>query len=164
MEYLKIAEIKATRGLKGEVKIKSLTNMQNNRFKIGNKLFVIENGIYKPLVIVDYRVIKDIDILTFKGYDEINKIEKYVGSDLFIENVKPENLEDNEYLIEDIVGLKVYQNHVLKGYVKDVTTFPQGDYLEVETEEGLKLVPFRSEFVLSQTDEEITIIEMEGLL
>lgn len=164
MEYLKIAEIKATRGLKGEVKIKSLTNMQNNRFKIGNKLFIIENGVYKPLVIVDYRVIKDIDILTFKGYDEINKIEKYVGSDLFIENVKPENLEDNEYLIEDIVGLKVYQNHVLKGYVKDVTTFPQGDYLEVETEEGLKLVPFRSEFVLSQTDEEITIIEMEGLL
>ncbi len=164
MEYLKIAEIKATRGLKGEVKIKSLTNMQNNRFKIGNKLFVIENGVYKPMVIVGYRVIKDIDILTFQGYDEINKIEKYVGSDLFIENVKPENLEDNEYLIEEIIGLKVYQNRVLKGYVKDVVTFPQGDYLEVETEDGLKLVPFRSEFVLKQNDEEITIIEMEGLL
>lgn len=164
MEYLKIAEIKATRGLKGEVKIKSLTNMQNNRFKIGNELFVIENGVYKPMIIVGYRVIKDIDILTFKGYDEINKIEKYVGSDLFIENVKPEDLEDNEYLIEDIVGLKVFQNHILKGYVKDVVTFPQGDYLEVETEDGLKLVPFRNEFILKQTDEEITIIEMEGLL
>lgn len=164
MEYLKIAEIKATRGLKGEVKIKSLTNMQNNRFKIGNELFVIENGVYKSMIIVDYRVIKDIDILTFKGYDEINKIEKYVGSDLFIENVKPEDLEDNEYLIEDIVGLKVFQNHILKGYVKDVVTFPQGDYLEIETEDGLKLVPFRNEFVLKQTDEEITIIEMEGLL
>lgn len=164
MEYLKIAEIKATRGLKGEVKIKSLTNMQNNRFKIGNELFVIENGVYKPMIIVGYRVIKDIDILTFKGYDEINKIEKYVGSDLFIENVKPEDLEDNEYLIEDIVGLKVFQNHILKGYVKDVVTFLQGDYLEVETEDGLKLVPFRNEFILKQTDEEITIIEMEGLL
>jgi 16S rRNA processing protein RimM len=164
MEYLKIAEIKVTRGLKGEVKIKSLTNMQNNRFKIGNELFVIENGVYKSMIIVDYRVIKDIDILTFKGYDEINKIEKYVGSDLFIENVKPEDLEDNEYLIEDIVGLKVFQNHILKGYVKDVVTFPQGDYLEIETEDGLKLVPFRNEFVLKQTDEEITIIEMEGLL
>ncbi|MDD3713003.1 MAG: ribosome maturation factor RimM [Candidatus Izemoplasmatales bacterium] len=164
MEYLKIAEIKATRGLKGEVKIKSMTNMQNSRFKIGNKLFVIENGGYKPLVIVDYRVIKDIDVLTFKGYDDINKIEKFIGSDLFIENVKPDNLEDNEYLIEDIVGLKVYQNHVLKGYVKDVVTYPQGDYLEVETEYGSKLVPFRNEFILNQTDEEITIIEMEGLL
>lgn len=164
MEYLKIAEIKAARGLKGEVKIKSLTNMQNNRFKIGNELFVIENGVYKPMIIVGYRVIKDIDILTFKGYDEINKIEKYVGSDLFIENVKPEDLEDNEYLIEDIIGLKVFQNHILKGYVKDVVTFPQGDYLEVETEDGLKLVPFRNEFILKQTDEEITIIEMEGLL
>ncbi len=164
MEYLKIAEIKATRGLKGEVKIKSLTNMQNNRFKIGNELFVIENGVYKPMIIVDYRVIKDIDILTFKGYDEINKIEKHVGSDLFIENIKPEDLEDNEYLIEDIVGLKVFQNHILKGYVKDVVTFPQGDYLEIETEDGLKLVPFRNEFILKQTDEEITIIEMEGLL
>ena len=164
MEYLKIAEIKATRGLKGEVKIKSLTNMQNNRFKIGNELFVIENGVYKPMIIVGYRVIKDIDILTFKGYDEINKIEKYVGSDLFIENVKPEDLEDNEYLIEDIIGLKVFQNHIHKGYVKDVVTFPQGDYLEIETEDGLKLVPFRNEFILKQTDEEITIIEMEGLL
>ncbi|MGD9760903.1 MAG: ribosome maturation factor RimM [Candidatus Izemoplasmatales bacterium] len=164
MEYFKIGEIAAMRGLKGEFKIKSLTNMQRERFKVGNKLFILENNIYKQLIISSYRVINENDYLSFEGYDDINKIEKYRGFDLFIEANQTVELADNEFFIEDLVGLKVYQSNVLKGIVKDIISYPQGDYLEIETVDGDRLIPFRDEFIESQDKEKIIIIEMEGLL
>ena len=164
MEYFKIGEIAAMRGLKGEFKIKSLTNMQSDRFKVGNKLFILENNLYKELIISSYRVINENYFLSFEGYEDINKIEKYRGCDLFIEANQTVELADNEFFIEELVGLKVYQSNTLKGVVKDVISYPQGDYLEIETESGDKLIPFRNEFIESQDEEKIVIVEMEGLL
>ena len=164
MEYLKIGIIKATRGLKGEVKIKSLTNMSSERFKIGNIIYVIKDNKYLPLTIANYRLINNQDILTFKEYEDINKAEKLLGKEKFIPVNQEVELEDNEFLVDDLIGLKVIQTNTVKGIVKDVVTYPQGDYLVVETENGDKMIPFRDEFILDQTEEDITLIEMEGLL
>jgi 16S rRNA processing protein RimM len=164
MDYLKIGTISAMRGLKGEVKVKSLTNMQTERFIVGNKLYIFENNEYRPLEIESYRVIKNSDILSFKGYDDINKIEKYQGYDLYMESDYDIDLAENEFFVDELIGLKVYQFNQLKGIIKDIVTYPQGDYLVIETEEGDRLVPFRDEFIEDQSTEKIVIVDMEGLL
>lgn len=164
MDYQKIGTITAMRGLKGEVKIKSLTNMQAERFIVGNKLYILENERYLPLEILSYRVIKNSDILSFKGYEDINQIEKYQGYDLYMEADYSIDLAENEFFVDDLVGLKVYQFNELKGIVKDIAAYPQGDYLVIETQDGDRLVPFRDEFIEEQSSEKIVIIDMEGLL
>lgn len=164
MDYLKIGTITAMRGLKGEVKIKSLTNMQAERFLVGNKLYILENDKYLPLEIISYRVIKNSDILSFKGYDDINKIEKFQGYDLYMEADYSIDLAENEFFVDELIGLKVYQFNEIKGIVKDIQTYPQGDYLVIETESGDRLVPFREEFIEEQSSDKIVIVEMEGLL
>lgn len=164
MEYIKVGIIATTKGLKGEVRIKSLTNMQDDRFKVGNAIYILENDQYKELIIKSHQIHKNSDILIFKGYDDINKIEKYKGYDLYVPIDQEVYLDENEFFIEELIGLKVYQGKELKGEVVDIVTYPQGDYLLVSTETGEKLVPFRDEFIENQDEEKIFVIEMEGLL
>jgi len=164
MDYIKVGTIAGTRGLKGEVKIKSSTNMQNDRFRIGNILYVNDSEKIIPLEIKTYRVINKIDVLSFNNLQDINKIEKYLGFELYMSSDQEVNLNENEFLVEDLIGLKIYQNKIFKGVVKDIITYPQGDYLLVETDNGEKLVPFRDEFIKHQSVDRIDIFEMEGLL
>jgi len=163
MEYIKIGRVLSTRGLIGEVKIKSFTNMQDVRFKPGNTLFLLIDKTYKPMVISKHNVVKGNDILSFKDYEDINKIKQYLGTDIYAESSGELELNDNEYLVDFLIGAKVYQNKELKGQVKEVVTYPQGDYLVVLTENGDKLIPFRDEFILKQSEEEIEVVNMEGL-
>ncbi len=164
MSKVKVGKISGLRGLKGEVKIKSFTNMQEERFIVGNTLYIEYNQKYIPVEIISYRVIKNADNLIFKNHEDINKISQYLNCDLYMDEDYEINLEENEFFIDELIGLKVYQAKELKGYVKDVVTYPSGDYLVIEVEGVEKLVPFRDEFILEQTDTKIVIIEMEGLL
>lgn len=164
MEYIKVGIIATTKGLKGEVRIKSLTNMQDDRFKAGNSIYIFENDQYKELIIKSHQIHKNSDMLIFKGYEDINKIEKYKGYDLYVPIDQEVFLDENEFFIEELIGLEVYQGKEFKGEVKDIVTYPQGDYLLVATETGDKLIPFRDEFIENQDEEKITVVEMEGLL
>ena len=164
MKLNKVARIINTRGLKGEVKIKSFTNMQTDKFAVGNILYIIKDSKNIPLKIKEYRVIKDTETLLFENHEDINLIEKYKGFELFINENFEVVLEENEYLLDDLIGIKIKQNGVIKGVVVDIITYPQGDYLVIETSDGERLIPFRDEFILSQNNETIEIIDMEGLL
>jgi 16S rRNA processing protein RimM len=164
MGKVKVGKISGVRGLKGEVKIKSYTNMQEERFLVGNKMYIEYDQKYVPVEILDYRVIKNADNLTFKDYLDINKISKFINCDIYMDDDYEINLDENEFFIDDIIGLKVFQGKTLKGHVKDVVAYPSGDYLVIETDEKDKLVPFRDEFILEQDQDKIVIIEMEGLI
>jgi 16S rRNA processing protein RimM len=164
MDYIKVGTITGTRGLKGEVKVKSSTNMQTSRFMIGNTLYIHDSEKLIPLEIHTYRSINKVDVLSFKKYLDINKAEKLVGCELFMSSDYEVKLSENEFFVDELIGMKVFQNKKIKGVVKDIVTYPQGDYLLIETENGEKFVPFRDEFIEYQDDERIDIIDLEGLL
>lgn len=164
MNYIKVGKIIGVRGLKGEVKIKLLTNMQEERFKSGNIVYLNMDDHYFPLEISEYKSLGKADILQFKNHNKIEEVEKYKGLDIYVDDNQEVFLDDNEFFIDELIGLKVYQSNKLKGVVKDVISYPQGDYLLIETESSEKLIPFRDEFIESQDLEKISIIEMEGLL
>ena len=61
-----------------------------------------------PLEISRVRFFKNLVIVKFKGIDNINDIEKYKGSDLFVTRENAVPLEEDEYYIADIIGAAVY--------------------------------------------------------
>jgi 16S rRNA processing protein RimM len=163
MEYIKIGKILTTKGLKGEVKVKAFTNLQDQRFQVGNIVYIEVGNQYLPLQIIQHKTFKNLELLTFKDFEDINKIEQYQGFDLFAVTDDEVVLEDNEYMVDDLIGVEVYQNNILKGEVKEIISYPQGDYLLVSTDNGESLIPFRDEFIIELTSDRIDVIDMEGL-
>lgn len=163
MEYIKIGRILTTKGLKGEVKVKAFTNLQDQRFQVGNIVYIEVGNQYLPLQIIQHKTIKNLELLTFKDFEDINKIEQYQGFDLFAVADDEVILDDNEYMVDDLIGLNVFQNNILKGEVKDIISYPQGDYLLVATDNGESLIPFRDEFIIGVDEDRIDVIDMEGL-
>lgn len=167
MEYLKIGQIVNTRGIKGELKIKSFTDFQTDRYQSGSKVYVFYEGEYLEFTVKKYYSFKNQDILVFKNHEDINLVEKYKGSDIYTLADNETTLYEDEFHISEIIDLDVYQNEKLVGKVIDVKEYPQGDYLVIETKDSQnKLVPFHDEFIINiDLDENrIEIVEMEGLL
>lgn len=163
MKYIEIGKIQNTHGLRGELKIKSYTDF--DRFEKGNYVYVLYNGQYLKMTISSKRDNNDLILVAFKDHLDINLVEKYKGCLVFIDETQQEELDEDEYYIEDLIGLECYnQNDNYIGKVIKVRELPQGYILEIKRE-GKKngLVPFVDEFIL-EVDDKIIINEIEGLL
>ena len=79
MEYLRIGVIVNTFGLKGEVKIKSFSDFDDERYKKNNEVLVFYNNQYISLKVNTYRVNKGMNIVSFIDHNDINLVEKYKG-------------------------------------------------------------------------------------
>ncbi|OQX94036.1 MAG: 16S rRNA processing protein RimM [Tenericutes bacterium 4572_104] len=167
MDYIKIGKIVNTRGIKGELKIHSLTDFQNDRYKKGNTIYIYYQNEYIPFKVKSYKKLKNMDYIVLDGFEDINKVEIYKNSDIFVLPEDEVSLSEDEYHISEIIDLKVYQNNEIIGKIKDVLSYPQGDYLKILlNNEKTSLIPFRNEFVIEVNLDKgfIEIIEMEGLL
>ena len=76
MEYLYVGRIVNTHGIKGELRIKSDFDYNEKVFKPGITLYI--GKFYTPEVITSFRHHKEFEMVTFKGYDNINQVLKYL--------------------------------------------------------------------------------------
>lgn len=160
MNLIKVGKITTTHGIKGEVKV-----MGDNpcfRKDFPHALYLDTN----PKIAVHIKSVKnqkDKLIVGFKEFDDINQIERYKGIDILADRDTLDALDENEYYINDLIGMEVYnQNDIFRGIVKDVREYPQGFYLDLDYEGKTVLIPFIDEFIEDVTDI-IIIKEIEGL-
>ncbi len=115
MEKVFVGKIVNTHGIKGEIKIKSDFERKADAFKVGNFL-IINNNSYE---INSYRVHKGYDLITLKGFDNINQVLSFKGLNVYTDrsNFK---LKDNDYLLNDLIGMQVICDKEL-GVVDDYT-------------------------------------------
>ena len=104
-EYIVLGKIVNTFGIKGEVKILSDFEYKDRLFIPGKNLYIGEEK--KEERVNTYRIHKNFDLLTFKGYTNINEILKYKGKFIYFKRCDLE-LKENEYLLNDLIGLEVY--------------------------------------------------------
>lgn len=114
--YIEVGKIINTFGIKGELKVVGDFEYKD---KVFNKNFTIYIGETKIKEIVNtHRVHKNYDLITFNGYGNINEVLKYKGNKIYIQR-SDLKLNQNEYLLGDLIGLEVYDNGVLLGVVID---------------------------------------------
>ncbi|MDD3068019.1 MAG: ribosome maturation factor RimM [Acholeplasmataceae bacterium] len=160
----KIGKITNTHGIKGEVKIFNMSDF--NRFSVGKEIYVLQKGEKIYFTIERIRTQKNILIIKFKGYDDINLIEAYKGLELYSDDLVTDELEEDDYHYSDLIDLDVFDlNHQKLGTVKSIIPVPQGHLLEILTIEGKKaLVPFNQAFIEDVLKDSIIIKPIEGLL
>ena len=112
-----IGKIVNTHGIKGEVRLLSNFLEKDLIFKNGFKVYIGSKK--EEQVINTYRPHKLFDMLTFKGVDDINLVLKYKGEKVYI-NKDDLQLKENEYLLEDLIGMKIVSEEEVLGVVSDI--------------------------------------------
>lgn len=140
MEYLNIGKYVSTHGLKGEIKILSDFDNNNQILIPGNIIYIGKDKTsYK---INTYRKHKNYDMITLETLDSIEKVLPYKGSNIFM------NKDDiNNDLFENILNYDVYNNDIYIGKVIELLKGVKYDLIVVSDERII--IPFIDNFVLS---------------
>ena len=157
-----VGTIIGTHGIRGELKVKSETDF--NRFVVGNYLFIRKDGKDIRIEISSSRIHKGFYLITIDKKYNINLVLEYVGCNIYTDT-KSDDLGEDEFYIDDLVGLTVYNNDKeIIGEVIDVREVPQGYILEVKHNNRVVLIPFVNQFVKEVKEEGIYVELIEGLI
>ena len=166
-KQLQVGVISSTHGVRGEVKVFPTTD-DVTRFRQLKKVYLDTGREMLPLEIQNVKFFKQFAILKFKGIDNINDIEKYRGKSLMIDREDAVDLEEDEYFIADMIGMKVCTEDGSEfGTLKDVMETGANDvYIIDSLEHGEVLIPAIRECILDvdMDEERMTIHLMEGLV
>lgn len=162
MKFYKCGHIMTTHGIKGDLKVKPLSDF--DRFYKGSRLYVLHNGEYEEVKIAKASEFGAYYLVAFENMQDINLVLKYHSDDIYISELdRKDELEDDEYYYSDLIGLKVInQNGEARGEVVEIREMPQAEYLVVLYNGKKTLVPFIKEFVI-EVNEQIVVKEIEGL-
>ena len=139
-DLLQVGAITQTHGLRGEVKVFPTTD-DAKRFK-KLKEVILDTGKEKTVLEIEgVKFFKQFVILKFKGFDDINDIERYKGKNLYVTRENAVKLKKDEYFIADLIGIKVYdENEEYLGVLKDVIVTGANDVYDIALEDGRSLL------------------------
>ena len=136
---LRIGVITTTHGIAGEVKVYPTTD-DANRFKKLKKCILKTTGRNAETIeldVVGTKFFKNIVILKFKQFNNINEVEKYRNAELYVTRENAVSLEKDEYFICDLIGLNVVdEDNNIIGKVTDVLQSAANDVYEITDENG----------------------------
>jgi len=165
--FVSIGKILNFHGVQGEAKLGYSKDRESFLAGLRN-VYVQVNGEYKPLEISQIRFTPKCGIIKFKGINSLNDILEYKGKLLFVDEATArEFLEEDEFLIDELVGLDVYDGETKAGTVVGVSNNGASDLLSVKTKnKKISLIPFVKAIVLSVDIKarKIQINNIEGLL
>lgn len=162
MKYINIGKLVNTHGIKGEVRIISNFKYKDRVFIPGMKIYIGRDKICEE--INSYRHHKIFEMITIKGYNDINQVLKYKGEYVFV-NKDDIILNDFEYLDEDIIGLKVFVDDKYMGIVKKIERYNTNNLLVVKGEVKDYLIPYNFDIIKSVNLEkrEMNVVNILGL-
>ncbi len=172
-DILKVGVITSTHGVRGEVKVFPTTD-DVKRFK-RLKNVILDTGKEKlALEIEQVKFFKNLVILKFKGFENVDDVQKFRQKDLYVERKDAVRLSKDEYFIADLIDVEVYEEDGRKvGKLTDVITTGANDVYVVALEEGFTETDSKEVLIpaIKQCIREVLIEEkkmvvhlMEGLL
>ena len=166
---LKVGKIVNTHSLKGEVKVISSTDFEEERFKKGSKLLITRgNQLIREVVVQSYRNHKNFLLVKFEGIDSVEEAEKLKNLQIKIDSDEVEELEENEFYFHQIIGCEVFdENDKNLGEIIDILTPGANDVWVIKGENGKEiLIPYIEDVVkkIDIISKKVNIEVMEGLI
>lgn len=166
-ELFRVGVISNTHGIRGEIKVYPTTD--NVRRFDDLKEVILDTGKEQLILhVTSVKYFKNMVILKFKEFDNINDIIPYKGMDLLVTRENAIPLEEGEYYIADIIGSKVITDEdKILGTLTDVLQTGANDVYVVKTKDGKEvLLPSIEECILDRDIENkiVKVHKMKGLL
>ena len=139
-DKFQVGVITSTHGVRGEVKVFPTTD-DPNRFK-RLKEVILDTGKEELVLEVEgVKFLKQFVILKFKGFDNINDIEKYRQKSLYVTRQNAVRLKKDEYFVADLMGMEVVDEQNAKiGVLKCVIETGANDVYIIEMMDGKELL------------------------
>ncbi len=159
--------ITSPHGVRGEVKVYPTTD-DVRRFKRLKEIILDTGKERLNLEIESVKFVKQFAVLKFKGYDNINDVEKFRQKSLLVARENAVRLKRDEYFIADLMGLKVLDEEEQEiGVLRQVIETGANDVYAIDMKDGRELLlPAIKQCVL-EVDVEAGFIKihiLEGLL
>lgn len=140
-----IGEIINTFGIKGELKVRPLTDNIKRFSKLTYVLIGKENNRYG---ISSVRYDKGFVFLKFNGFNNINDVLKFKNSYIFIFDEDREDLPEGTYYVSDLISKEVYtsDNKFLGNLVK-IELYPSSDIFIIKNEDIIYRIPNVKAFI-----------------
>lgn len=168
MDYFDVGKIVNTQGIKGEVRVISITNKPEARYYEGAPLtWFGEKGEQIDLIVRSHRQHKQFDLLAFENYPTINEVEVLVGGVLKVSEEYLLELEEDEFYLHEIIGSTVVDEEGNElGRVKEILS-PGANDVWVVQRQGKRdlLLPYIDPVILDVDVENkrITAHVLEGM-
>ncbi|MBM7701842.1 ribosome maturation factor RimM [Metabacillus iocasae] len=169
-KWFNVGKIVNTHGVKGEVRVVSRTDFIDERYKVGNTLYIFKENSDEGIEVkvASHRQHKSFDLLTFEGYDNVNDVEQFKNSLLKVQEDQLGELNEGEFYFHEIIGCQVVTEDGEEiGKIKEILT-PGANDVWVIQRKGKKevLIPYIDEIVQSVdiANQVVKIRVMEGLL
>jgi len=171
MKEVRIARIVNTFGVRGQIKVISETDFEEERFKVGQKVSVVKDDqLLDEVTIASSQLHKGTYIMGFEEYHNINQIEHFKGGWLMIDGKEQQALPEDEFYQHQIVGLNVVTTEGKDlGTIKEILSLGSNDVWVVKRCEAKKkdaLIPYIEDVVkeVDLTKGEVLVELMEGLI
>ncbi len=166
-KYLRVGVISNTHGIRGEVKVYPTTD-DIKRFDYLKEAVIDTGKEYINVHVMGAKYFKNMVILKFQEFDNINQVLPYKGMDLLVTRENAIPLGEGEYFIADVLGCTVItdQGENLGEVINVLQTGANGVYV-VKTPDGKEvLLPVIDECVLEKNikNKMIKVHIMKGLL
>ena len=160
-----IGKITKAQGIRGEIRVYPTTD-DPSRFEllVGKEVLLDGNAPYKLL---QARQHKNIVIVKLQNVNDRNTAETLINKTIYIPEELALPLEDGEYYVRDLIGLKVQDeagNHL--GTISKVLNTNANDVYVIDSPEGdAFMIPAIKKVVLSvnMPEKTMTIHMMDGL-
>lgn len=163
-----IGKVINTHGIKGEVKVKQITDFVE-RFAKGAVVYLVDEKEHAvSLEISSVRQQRDVLLIRFTGHDSIEQVESFKGLLLKIKAEQLTPLNEHEFYFHEIIGCTVFDmNGNEIGIVDSILTPGANDVWVVKNQQQKEfLIPYIEEVVkeVDVTNKKVIIELMEGLL
>ncbi|AZB42917.1 ribosome maturation factor RimM [Bacillus sp. FJAT-42376] len=170
-KWFNVGKIVNTHGIRGEVRVVSVTDFPEERYQAGKKIFIFGEKDTAPKEVVEiesHRKHKNFDLLTFKGYPNINDVEPFKGMVIRIPESELTELDEHEFYFHEIIGCTVFTDDGKEiGKVREILTPGANDVWVIKRPRRKDaLIPYIKEVVkeIDPTNKKIVITPMEGLI
>lgn len=157
MDNVFVGKIVNTHGIKGEIRIVSDFERKEEVFKVGKTVIINKN----EFIIKSYRVHKNFDMITLEGFNDINQVLPFKGLNLFVRR-SDLDLDSNEYLLEDLIGMKIIIESQEYGIVDDYNR-GVNSLLHVSYNNKKYYIPLNGNYVLSVNIDNNVILVSENV-
>ena len=145
-KYIETGKIVGTHGVRGEMRVQAWCDTPE--IFTGYKLLYLDENGASSLKVLSSRVHGNVCLIKVSDVDTIEKAEALRGKVLYIDR-KDIKLQKGQYLIDDIVGCKVYdaETDMFYGTISEVSQTGANDVWHIMNEGKEYLLPNIPEFI-----------------